>query len=142
MLLKLKSFFAAQLVAKAKPTKRCTRSSVAKDVAKQVAQVQVSASLTAKHKQLKSYAASLNLSLVSIRLDEARNAAEKADQQRFESLAHGIWRTLEDQYQNIATARQDLLVPNFLTRTSPAESSIIAEVQGESQISIFSVNSQ
>ena len=104
--------------------------------------MQVQAILMAKYIQLKEYATSLNLSLVSIRLQEARNAVETADQQKFESLARGIWSTLEDHYNAVAAARKELLVPNFSTPASLAEVSRIVEVQGESQTYMASINSQ
>ena len=126
-------------MAKAKSTKRSTRLSVAKDLAKQTVHTHKQALLMAKYIQLKEYATSLNLSLVSIRLQEAHKAAESADQQKFESLARGIWNTLEGRYNPISAARKKLLVPNLSTPTLLIQAPVAAH--GESQTSIGSIGS-
>ena len=95
--------------------------------------MQVQAKLTTKLTQLKAYATSLNLSLVSIRLEDARKAVEAKDQQKFELLARGIWDTLEEHYHNVNSARKDLLVPHFAAHLDPlAEGSATGGTQEHS----------
>ena len=50
---------------------------------------------------------------VKIRLEQAREAAEAVDETKFEKLAHGVFLTLEERYNVIAAARED--VPGFRT---------------------------
>lgn len=79
----------------------------AKERAKQV--------LLDQYNQLKHYAMSLNSDAapVKIRLEQAREAAEAVDETKFEKLAHGVFLTLEERYNVIAAARED--VPGFST---------------------------
>lgn len=101
--------------------KRGSRSSAAgtRDLAFHLAQAQLQATLTAKFTLLKTYATNLDLSLVSIRLEAARKAAEAADQLRFDSLAHGIWVTLEKHYRTVHDVRQRLLDSEFPASSDP-----------------------
>ncbi|CAF9915666.1 MAG: hypothetical protein ALECFALPRED_010297 [Alectoria fallacina] len=79
----------------------------AKDRAKQA--------LLDQYNQLKQYATSLDSDVapVKIRLEQAREAAEAIDETKFEKLAHGIFLTLEERYNSIAAAREE--VPAFRT---------------------------
>lgn len=72
-----------------------------------------------QYNQLKQYATSLHpdAAPVKIRLEQARKAVEAIDEAKFETLAHGIFLTLEEQYDKIVAARKD--VPGF----SPCDSS-------------------
>ena len=75
-----------------------------------------------QYNQLKQYATSLDSDAapVRIRLEQAREAAEAIEETKFEKLAHGIFLTLEERYNKIATARKD--VPIFRTPRSLPES--------------------
>ena len=77
--------------------------------------MQVQAKLAMQFSQLKAYATSVNLSIVSIRLEDAQKAADTGDQMKFDLTARGIWDTLEHHYRTINGLRQRLLVPSFAT---------------------------
>lgn len=74
-----------------------------------------------QYNQLKQYAESIDSDVapVRIRLKQARDAAEAADETRFEKLAHGIFLTLEERYDKIAMARKKL--PGTQTRSPSPE---------------------
>ena len=97
--------------------------------------------LLGQYDQLKQYAISLDYDAapVKIRLEEARQAAEVIDEAKFEKVAHGIFLTLEERYNKIANARNQ--VPRFETpATTPEpsasqESSTSLDTQHLSQLS-------
>ena len=64
-----------------------------------------------KYEQLKSYATSIDLNAVKIRLNDAHKAAEAIDELKFESISCNIMTTLEERYDRIVTARA--CVPGF-----------------------------
>lgn len=107
----------------ASPTSHCLSIKSRKperDAAK-AAKERAKQALLDQYNQLKQYATSLDSDAapVKIRLEQAGEAAEAVDETQFEKLAHGIFLTLEERYNNIAAARKD--VPIFRTPPSSPE---------------------
>ena len=73
---------------------------------------------------------------VKIRLEQAREAVEAIDEAKFETLAYGIFLSLEEQYDRIIAARKD--VPGFSPRDHfepelSQESSLLSDDQDLSE---------
>ena len=113
-----------KIVHSTKP-KRLGLTGKAEHQAAKAATERAKAFLLSQYNQLKQYATSLDSDAgpVRIRLEEARKAAEASDEGKFEKLAHSIFLTLEERYNNkIANARND--VPRFEAPVTTSEPSI------------------
>ena len=102
-------------------------------------------SLLAQYDQLKQYATSIDLDAASvkIRLNNAREAAEASNASKFEQLAHHILETLDERYNRIVAARQNIptfakiAIPMAPTPSPPSpESSDSLDSQCSSQATI------
>ncbi|KAK3171985.1 hypothetical protein OEA41_004069 [Lepraria neglecta] len=133
--------YQAKIVRSTKTSRLGLKSGMAEHQAAEAATQRAKLFLLGQYDQLKQYAISLDYDAapVKIRLEEARQAAEVIDEAKFEKVAHGIFLTLEERYNKIANARNE--VPRFETpATTPEpsasqESSTLLDTQHLSQLS-------
>lgn len=86
------------------------------------------------YKQLEEYAISIDISLVAIRLERARKAAQNQNEKAFARLAQDILSTLDERFQKVSTIRNSMTLPKFNNQVDArAMKSVTASGTDESQ---------